>query len=168
MRKDNIVLSLESFRIGLTFGDKIMTIEDRLERLEQGLSSARQDLSTAKRRNRFLLFGLVVLGIAWAVTITTGSVNAQSTADSINAKELLLVDSDGYTRARLGMDETGPSLSLYDQNFIQRVMLGIDEYGPLMGLYDDLGIIRAGMAVDSNGPLIALYSEIADPIWGAP
>jgi hypothetical protein len=143
-------------------GENKMTIEERLEALEKGLV-------LAKRRNRFLLIGLVVLGIAWAFTITTGTVKAQSDETNITATSYQLVDADGYTRAWLGMGEEGPSFILYDANGIERAILSVDNTGPMLGLYDDIGFTRALMALDEKGePAIGMFDDIENPIWSAP
>jgi hypothetical protein len=145
-----------------------MTTEERLEILEKKLSDTKHEVLNAKRRNLYLLIGLVVMGIAWGFTVTTGTVKAQSTEDTIQAKEFLLSDSDGYTRAWLGMGDEGPMLVMYDSDGVERVTLDINNSGTGLGLYDDAEFMRASMSVGSDGPSLDLYDDLEYSIWKAP
>jgi hypothetical protein len=162
-----------------------MTTEERLEALERGLSAA-------KRRNRYLLIGLVVLAVAWAFTITTRTVRAQSNENIVQAERFELVDSEGNVCAELSVfgsgpglvlydkdgairagltvsDESGPGLSLFDENETFRARLAVSDSGPGLALYDENEKNRAKLAVlDAFGPGLYLYDENEDPVWSAP
>jgi hypothetical protein len=127
-----------------------MTTEERLEALERGLSAA-------KRRNKYLLIGLVVFALGFGFTITTGAVQAQPDENIIRAEMFELVDSQGNTRARLGVDDSGSALlALSDKNGEPRVVLSVTDIGPGLGMFDDLG------------PGLELLDENWDIIWSAP
>jgi len=117
-----------------------MTIEERLEALERGLSAA-------KRRNKYLLIGLVLLAVAWAFTSATGTVQAQAGDKIIRAEKFELVDPQGRVRALLSVS---------------------DEIGPELGLFDENGKLRAGLIVSDKGPALDLLDENGHPIWSAP
>jgi hypothetical protein len=163
-----------------------MTTEERLESLERGLSAA-------KRRNKYLLIGLVALAVAWAFTITTRTVRAQSNENIVQAERFELVDSEGNVCAELSVfdsgpglvlydengtiragltvsDESGPGLSLFDENETFRARLAVsDAFGPGLALYDENEKNRAKLAVlDEFGPGLYLYDEDERPVWSAP
>jgi len=125
-----------------------MTIEERLESLERGLSAA-------KRRNKYLLIGLVVLAIAWAFTSTTGTVHAQAGGNIIQAEGFELVDSQGNVRARLTMLDSGPGPA-FDENGNTQAGQDVIDGGPMLGLYDENETLRAGMVVYGSDPLLWL------------
>jgi hypothetical protein len=138
-----------------------MTIEERLETLERGLSAA-------KRRNRYLLIGLVVLGIAWAGTITTGCVQTQTGDKAIRTEKIEVVDSQGRVRASLGVADGGPALAMYDEKGKPRAGLVVTEKVPGLFLYDENGKLRASLGVADDGPGLLLRDLNGKTIWSAP
>jgi len=138
-----------------------MTIEERLEALERGLSAA-------KRRNKYLLIGLVVLAIGWAFTSTTGTVQAQGGENIVRAEKFELVDSQGNVRAALAVTDSGPTLEFYDENGKTRAALNVFDSGPMLRLYDESETFRAVLAVSYDVPWLCLLDANGRPIWSAP
>ena len=134
-----------------------MTIENRLEALERGLSAA-------KRRNRYLLVGLVVLAVIWAFTSIMGPVQAKAGENIIRAEGFELVDSHGHTSAVLGVTSRGPVLGLYDENGELRVGLTVFNGEPGLSLLDENGKFRAVLDVtDFVGPRLLMRDENGQP-----
>ena len=142
-----------------------MTTDERLENLER-------ELTRAKRRNRWLVVGLAVVGVALAWTITKSTSGTQTreaakepkNAQVIRATAFVLVDDEGRERGKLEMGENGPSLDLYDETGKTRAMLaaGKDLAGSALCLYDDKGksysvlLFEGGLFLrDENGKLRA-------------
>ncbi len=161
-----------------------MTIEERLESLERGLSAA-------KRRNKYLLIGLVLLAVAWALTSATGTVQAQAGENIIRAERFELVDSQGRVRGVLSAtddgaglylydengkgcatlcvsDELGPGLAVCDANGTSRAMLDVLDGDPELVLYRADGTGRAGQTVLDRAAGLGLFRWDERPIWSAP
>ena len=92
-----------------------MGTEERLEKLER-------ELLAEKRRNRWLLavvgLGVVGVALAWTLATTTATAQAQGANTGpkvIRANQFILEDETGKTRARLGVDQDGPGLTLIDE-----------------------------------------------------
>jgi hypothetical protein len=163
--------------------------EDRLENLIA-------DVARLKRQNRVLRgAGLVVL-CALAGLVLVNQKNPDQVADVLQAKEFLLVDSEGYVRAALGFsdgegaepgldiydrygelklslavleDET-PGIALFDSRGELRTVIDIDEEdSPGMYLYDGEGILRGMMTVFADGsPDVTLFDKEGAILWGSP
>jgi len=129
-----------------------MTTQERLEALERGLSAA-------KRRNKYLLIGLVLLAVAWAFTSIAGIVQTRARDKIIRAEGLELVDSRGNVRITLGMTEFGPALRLFDENGRFRASLIVSDNGPALALCDENETPRAGLTVTEFGPGLCLYDK---------
>ena len=84
---------------------------------------------------------------------------ARAATEEVIARQFVLVDDKGKTRAVLGMSKTGPSLALYDENGKFRATLNVTEDGPALGLLDEKGKPRAGLAVTKDGPQLSLFDE---------
>jgi hypothetical protein len=147
-----------------------MTTEERLETLERKVEEQQQGLSTAKRRNKYLLLGLVVLAIAWASTTTMTQIGK----GIVRAEKFELVDSHRRVCARLAvLDEFGSGLFLYDKNGTTGAAMFAVDNGPMLALSDKNGTPRAILAVSDDGPGLSLYDANALdanalPIWSAP
>jgi hypothetical protein len=153
------------------------TTEERLEKLEH-----------TARRYRLVLTGLGIAILAcvvtWVVIGTSGRAQAQKPAETdkvVRAREFILEDEKGETRATLALDAGGPSLSLVggegkggvalaatplgptlmlvDGKDKIRVMLSVSEGAPMLWLYDKSGNRRAGLAVFEDQPVLALQDE---------
>lgn len=136
-----------------------MTIEQRLETLER-------QLSTATQRNRFLVVVMAVaiagLGVAWLDMLTKTVVSANA---------FLLTDTDGKTRAMLGVDEDGAELTLRDENGMLGVVLGVGKDGPYLDLYNLYKGLTPPVQLKAtkDGPAgLALVDESGELIWFAP
>ena len=127
-----------------------MTTQERLEALERGLSAA-------KRRNKYLLIGLVLLAVAWAFTSTTGTVQAQTGENVVRAERFELVDSEGRVRAGLGVFNGMPGLLLYDANGTNRVELSVSDRGTGLFLYDANETPRAKLLASDDGSALGLF-----------
>ena len=160
-----------------------MTTEERLEALERKTEEQRRGLSVAKRRNKYLLIGLVILAIAWAFTSTTETVQAQAGGNIIQAEGFELVDSQGHVRAMLSLidneprltlfsengtlfvslgglnGEPGQALALCDENGMPRIALQVRDSEPELILQDENGMIRAGLVIYNGEPQLSLFGE---------
>lgn len=85
------------------------------------------------------------------------------TADRVVAKEFVLTDDNGNTRARIGMNETGsPCMQLFDRQGHQRAQLRLNEDDiPSLRLYDDQGALRSvmGFSLKDQQPKFLLFDE---------
>ena len=79
-----------------------MTTEERLKKLER-------DLAATQRRNRWMLGGISLLILGCLTIAATPGGNR-----TIRAKEFILEDANGKTRASLNMLENLPRLCLAD------------------------------------------------------
>ena len=71
---------------------------------------------------------------------------------TVEAKQFVLKDDEGNTRAVLGMRSAGPGLTLYaaDGDKVQ-ALLTVLQTGPVLGLYDADGTTRALLGVTPKG-----------------
>jgi hypothetical protein len=160
-----------------------MTIEERLESIERRLSAA-------KLRNRYLLIGLAALAVGWVSMSTTGTIQAQTSENTVRAEKFELVDSQGNVRAALTETDAGPLLYLSDENGNVRVALNATDAGPGLNLWDKneklrvaltvLGSgtglalsdenekLRASLGFSDSGSWLVLKDENGRPIWSAP
>lgn len=72
-------------------------------------------------------------------------------------QKLLLVDSDGKTRAALRMSEGVPSLILYDTNMNVRAVLRVNDDGSALHLLDADTKLGLELRVSDSGPDVSLF-----------
>jgi hypothetical protein len=144
--------------------DLAMTTEDRLEKLERELMETRAGLTAANCRNRWLVAGVVtaagLLALAWTWTTTTAVAQAPeagTTPKVIRAREFILEDENGKTRAKLHMSDAGPNLTLFDENGGGRVLLCADRYGARLAMSDEKGDRCIGLCALKEGPDFSMY-----------
>lgn len=123
-------------------------IEDRLEDLERTIRRW--------RRAAGILVGLIaaLAGSAWTVQSLSRA--------SVVAKEVVLADEGGATRARLALDEGGaPFLELRGPKGTRRARLGFEGAGAVvLGLFDEEGEERVGLGVAADrSPRLQLYGD---------
>jgi hypothetical protein len=128
-----------------------MTTEERLERLER-------ELAAAKRRNRRVLCGLTLAGLALVVAVSLGAVTVGN-GQVIRAAQFTLIDAEGRGRAALQMTEDGPMLGLFDARGMCRAKLATGEVVPALVLYDEKSVCRAILGVDSDQARLVLHDR---------
>ena len=144
-----------------------MTTDERLEALEK-------ELARAKRRNRRMLavVGLAAGGVAlvWIVAGTANRAQAQAggVPAVIRARQFILEDAAGETRAVLLVAKDGPSLALYDENGQGRAALSVLKGEPGLLLFDANGKGRVALAVTKYGPGLYLRDAAGKTVWSAP
>lgn len=74
---------------------------------------------------------------------------------TVTARQIVLKDDTGTTRAILGMRSAGPGLTLYNQDGDLKALLTVVEAGPVLSLYDANGITRVLLGVTSKGATLA-------------
>lgn len=132
-----------------------MTNEERIARLE--------------RNNRRLLAGLVgvtlLAGLAVVIQLGNGSGTTPKpdgdAVDEVRASRFTLVDENGKTRARLGVDEDGTGLRLYDENGKPRAVLSVDEDGTLLAMSDENGKLGPMLVTSKEMTLLNMYDKDA-------
>jgi len=74
---------------------------------------------------------------------------------TIEARQIVLKDDEGNTRAVLGMRSAGPGLTLYgaDGDKVQ-ALLTVLQTGPVLGLYDADGTTRVLLGVTPKGATV--------------
>ena len=86
-----------------------------------------------------------------------------SSAERIVTKEFVLVDDEGRTRARIGMnDSDSPSLQLFDHSGQQRAQIRLNKDDvPSLRLYDDNGRLRSvtGFCLNDQTPQFIQFDE---------
>ena len=125
-----------------------MTIEERLENIER-------ELGRQKRRNRWLLGAVLVIAVISIIALA----QMAGTSKQIRARSILIEDEKGQRRAWLGVDNDGPTLSLWDENGETRAILVVGKGGPGLVLSDEKGRRRAAMSVVADIPGLALSDE---------
>jgi hypothetical protein len=71
---------------------------------------------------------------------------------TVEARQVVLKDDEGNTRAILGMRSAGPGLTLYDANGDKvQALLAVLQTGPVLGLYDADGTTRVLLGVTPKG-----------------
>jgi hypothetical protein len=86
----------------------------------------------------------------------------------VTAQRLLLVDSEGVTRAKLACETDGVGLRLLDGNERLRASLDVTTAGPGLALYDDGGRVRAVLQVGREGPFLAVTDPHGAELFAAP
>ena len=111
------------------------TTEERLEKLER-----------TTRRYRLALAGpgiAVLAGVViWVAIRCVSPAQAQNPVGAgkvIRARQFILEDENGETRAALYVDKDGPTLGLTDEKGQARAMLYVGKVGPVLGLLDEKG-----------------------------
>ena len=142
-----------------------MSIEERLEYIER-------ELVCQKRRNRWLVFIvlLVALGAVIPAVLETTAFRAGAAAgagNEVRANAFILEDKNGKVRALLDANEDGPILYFNDKNGKTRAWLAVWETGPDLVMFDEDGKTRIAIKVDENGPGLTLYDEKRAIIWSA-
>ena len=135
-----------------------MTTEERFEQLEAKL----------KRCNRLLLAGgalIVALSVLVCVGVAQKLTNSKPTAkvqgmnsfvpDVVRAREFVVVDENGETRAMLDADKNGPALSMFDTQGKPRAILNVDKDGPGLVMADANGKTSTSLNVTKDGPDLA-------------
>ncbi len=133
-------------------------------------------LEKVEKENRRLKRIVAVGSLLAAVLLIMGQARPRRT---IEAEKFVLKDANGSSRAQLGMDSNGPTLSLQDANGVPLVALSGGDYSFLtlfrtgskeqvtmsankefygMVLYDEKSH-RAGLAVWKGIPGLTLYDE---------
>jgi hypothetical protein len=71
---------------------------------------------------------------------------------TVEARQVVLKDDEGNTRAILGMRSAGPGITLYDANGDKvQALLTVLQTGPVLGLYDADGTTRVLLGVTPKG-----------------
>lgn len=109
-----------------------MTIEDRLASLEL-------QLGRVKRRNRWLLGGILLVagGLLLPAIFEATAFRARAQQTEISAYQIKIVDENGKVRCFLGMGLAGPTLYMNDVFGKASVIITAETDGPHMDLYDN-------------------------------
>jgi hypothetical protein len=117
-----------------------------------------------ERKNRRLTLALVLMGLTAALLATVALALTCLVPQVARARNFLLLDDHGKTRAMLGMDKDGPRLVLCDENGKERALLGAFKDGsPHLDLWDESGRNRAGLTVSKDGPVLNLADGNGKP-----
>ncbi len=83
---------------------------------------------------------------------------------TVEASKFILEDSGRKTRATLGLDPGGSTLTLYDKDQKQRIKLGFmeGEAHPLLAFDDADGRMRAGLGLNEDTPVFAMGGPSED------
>ncbi len=123
-----------------------MTTEERLARLE--------------RKNRRLTLALVLMGVAATLVVTVGMERNEAVSEVVKARNFLLVDENGKTRAALEMIGDESSLVLSDKSGKERATLKVDnDFGPDLRMLDENGKTLAMLVVVKGDPFLDLSDE---------
>ena len=115
---------------------KTVDVLERLERLE--------------KQNRRLKSAATVFMIFTSSLVLMSA--AGHKGRTVEAKQMVLKDDAGTTRAVLGMRSAGPGLALYDANGDKvQALLTVLQTGPVLGLYDADGTTRVLLGVTPKG-----------------
>jgi len=106
----------------------------RFEKIEQELQEAKENWSESNRRNCWMLI-LITLAVVGAYTLGFH----RSDQQIIRAKQFVLVDVNGKTRATMVMCNDGPGLIMKDANGKNRFMMTVDDSEPKMFMFDENG-----------------------------
>lgn len=130
-----------------------MTIEERMARPERELAGA--------RRTSRLLVVLLAGAMLWTWVFASGTLTAQDRVqDEVRARQFILDDGNGITRAALSMQRNEPVLALYDENNHGNLQLLLHNGVPAMNLYDAQGMRRAVLEVDEEGPYLGMSDGV--------
>jgi hypothetical protein len=84
-------------------------------------------------------------------------------ADTLRAREFVLVDDQGRDRVVIGLGESGlPGVRLFDESGRVRVAVVVEPRGPLVGLFDERGTVMAAIHANRDYPEAASYLVLAD------
>jgi hypothetical protein len=115
---------------------KTLDVLERLERLE--------------KQNRRLKSAAALFMIFTSSLVLMSA--AGHKGRTVEAKQMVLKDDAGITRAVLGMRSAGPGLALYDANGDKvQALLTVLQTGPVLGLYDADGTTRVLLGVTPKG-----------------
>ncbi len=124
---------------------------ERLEKVEG------QSRALAKQNRRLKVAGAVALALIGAVVLVgaaTPKSTDYSTSDfkfqSVQVRELIVVDPKGKPRAELTVDKEGSALMLRDAKGMRRALLDVEMGRSVLSLYDEQGTFRAGLAGDDE------------------
>jgi hypothetical protein len=116
-------------------------------------------LDRLERQNRRLRSGLAVLAIFAGCWILTAARFGRG-GHTVTARQVVLKDEFGTTRAILGMRSAGPGLTLYDENGENvEALLTVLQTGPVLSFYDGKGTSRALLGVTPKGATIAFNDQ---------
>jgi hypothetical protein len=117
-------------------GPKAVDVLERLDRLE--------------KQNRRLKSAAALFVILTSCLILMSA--AGHKGRTIEARQIVLKDDEGNTRAVLGMRSAGPGLTLYDSGGDKaQALLAVLQTGPVLGLYDADGNTRVLLGVTPKG-----------------
>ncbi|MBU4271382.1 MAG: hypothetical protein KKA28_05920 [Planctomycetes bacterium] len=129
-----------------------MTIEERVAELE--------------RKNRRLTWMLTVAGgtvaLLAVLTSCTGMTPAgNAPQESVTARQFVLVDEKGESRAELAVIGDMPGLALADENGKTRAQLTVTDKGPALELYNEKGklIVAIGAPEDGGGGIVEVFNS---------
>jgi hypothetical protein len=116
-----------------------LEVFERLERLE-------------KQNRRIKLAATLLLIFASSLILMSATWHKEHT---VEARQIVLKDDEGNTRAVLGMRSAGPGLTLYgaDGERVQ-ALLSVLQTGPVLGLYDADGTTRVLLGVTPKGATV--------------
>jgi hypothetical protein len=135
--------------------------------MEKDISPELAQLSakvSALRRERWL-WRLSLAVVAGFILIGAGP--GKSVMDELRTRKVVVVDSEGKTRALLDVFPYGPELVLYDAQGDVRAWLTVTTAGPALVLYDPDGDERAALTAYSGVPELVLYDAYAQGKRGA-
>jgi len=107
---------------------------------------------------------LIIVGFALHRTLFDAAPSgiaegAKSVPYEIRARNFILVDANGESRAALSVSKYGPRLCLRDNKNKDRVIIGVIKDGPWLSLHDENGEDRAALSVHNQGPVLCLSDE---------
>lgn len=94
--------------------------------------------------------------VAWLVANKSKKLSRDKV---VQARDFVVIDNEGRTRATLGMGPTGPVLELSGETGKVRVLLGMDKGIPALVLGDEHGNDRIMLHVNPIGPCLALLDS---------
>ena len=118
-----------------------------------------QRVDRLERENRRLkAVGLTVLVLIIAVMLMGQTFDEVMAAHVMMAREFILMDEHGNTRASFGLTETGHAgLWFYDDDQTARLALGFDWAGPRLSFVDTEGETRAALGLGDGKPTLDMY-----------
>ena len=115
-------------------------------------------LNKLEKQNSRLRLALALLTILAGCFIFSAA--RFSRGHTVKARQILLQDDVGITRAILGMRSAGPGLTLYDENGENvEALLTVLQSGPVLSLYDGSGTTRVLLGVTAKGATLAFNDQ---------
>ena len=115
---------------------KMLEVFERLKRLEK------------QNRRLKMAAALVIIFISPFILMSAAGHKGRT----VEARQIVLKDDEGHTRAVLGMRSAGPGLALYGAEGDKvQALLTVLQTGPVLGLYDADGTTRALLGVTPKG-----------------